>query len=346
MARDGAPVTSVAPAPLRGAPKAGSALLGYGIALACLVWVFHDVRWSALFSNLAVMNWWWVALAVALDVASYLSQGWRWSLLLRSRGRFSTLDAAEAIYSGLFVNEILPMRVGEVLRGYLAARRLRTTIPAVVSSMMVERFFDAVWLALAVGATILLVPLPHYMLQAEELLAGMVFVATALFVYLVLRGEAPASGNFEATGIAGRLRRLLVQLGGGIRDIGRSGQLYAAFAASSLVLVFQILAFWLVMWGYGLHLSFWHGAAVLLIVHLGTLVPGAPSNVGTYQFFTVLGLTQFGIDKTLAGGFSVVVFLILTIPLWVLGVIAFGRSGMTLQHLRMQAGMAARQQTS
>jgi uncharacterized membrane protein YbhN (UPF0104 family) len=119
----------------------------------------------------------------------------------------------------------------------------------------------------------------------------------------------------------------------GLHTIGRSNLLSASFGVSFLLLFFQVLAFWLVMWGYGLRLSFWHGAAVLLIVHLGTALPGAPSNIGTYQFFTVIGLTQFGVDKTTATGFSLVVFLILTIPLWVIGVFAFGRAGLSLRGL-------------
>ena len=90
------------------------------------------------------------------------------------------------------------------------------------------------------------------------------------------------------------------------------------------------------MQAYGLKLSFWHGAAVFLIVHIGTMIPGAPSNVGTYQFFTVVGLSLFGIEKTLATSFSVVVFLILTIPLWGIGLLAFSRLGMSLKKIRME----------
>jgi glycosyltransferase 2 family protein len=97
------------------------------------------------------------------------------------------------------------------------------------------------------------------------------------------------------------------------------------------------------MRGYGLDLSVWHGFAVVLIVHVGTMLPGAPSNLGTYQFFTVVGLTQFGVDKTLAGGFSMVVFLILTIPLWALGFVAFGRSGLIWHQIRTQMGIDAKQ---
>jgi hypothetical protein len=69
---------------------------------------------------------------------------------------------------------------------------------------------------------------------------------------------------------------------------------------------------------------------VFIIVHLGTLVPTAPANLGSYQFFTVLGLTLFGVEKAAAAGFSLVVFAVLTAPLWVIGLWALGSSGLTL----------------
>jgi hypothetical protein len=56
--------------------------------------------------------------------------------------------------------------------------------------------------------------------------------------------------------------------------------------------------------------------------------------VGTFQFFTVLGLTLFGADKTTAAGFSVAVFVILTVPLWAIGFWAVSRTGMTFREIR------------
>ena len=49
-----------------------------------------------------------------------------------------------------------------------------------------------------------------------------------------------------------------------------------ALRISLLLLLGQILSYWFVMLAYGLKLSFWHGAAVFLIVHIGTIIPGAP----------------------------------------------------------------------
>jgi len=319
----------------RAAPSWKTAL-GYLVAAACLVWVFHDVRFGELFHEIRMMNWWLVALAVAFDILSYVCQGWRWSLLLHPKGSLSVLQTTQAIYAGLFVNEILPMRVGEVLRIYLASGWLAVGFAAIVSSVLVERFFDGIWLALAAAATVLLIPLPRYLVDAEELLAAVVLSALALFIYLVLRKQpAPPSGESHR-GFRAALINITASLASGIRDIGRSRYLYGSLGVSGLLLVFQVLAFWLVMWGYGLRLSFWHGAVVVLILHLGTMIPSAPSNVGTYQFFTVVGLTQFGVEKTAATGFSVVVFVILTVPLWVIGIFAFGRAGLSLKQLRAE----------
>lgn len=300
----------------------------YAVAVACLVWVLHDVRLDALWTDMGQIRWRWVGLAVLFDILSYVCQGKRWALLLRHIGGVSLFKATQAVYAGLFVSEMLPLRAGEVVRAWLCARWMNTKMTVVIPTILAERFFDAIWLALAVGVTVFFVPLPKYLMDAEGALAGLVFVATGLFVFVVLRKRSPARGE------PGRLGRILNGISAGIAEVGGSQWLYTSFGLSALLLLLQILAFWLMMGAYLIPLSFWHGAAVLLIVRLGTSVPGAPANLGTYQFFTVVGLSLFGIDKTTATGFSVVAFLILTIPLWTLGSLAFAHSGLTLKDVQ------------
>ena len=319
---------------------------GYLIAIACLLWIFHDIQFRELTDSMTSINWWWIAGAVFLDTLSYVCQGMRWSLLLHPLGRVSAFRTTEAIYAGLFVNEILPMRLGEVLRIYLLSRRLQVRFAAVIPSILVERFFDTIWLALAFGITIFAVPLPKFMVDAEEVLGFAALATTVLFIFLVFRKRSDAAASPAGTRkLRGPLRwvsSLLDKMAGGIRDIGRSRFFYSSFGISLLLLLGQILSYWFVMLAYGLSFSFWHGAAIFLIVHIGTIIPGAPSNIGTYQFFTVVGLNLFGIDKTLATSFSIVVFLILTIPLWAIGMLVFGRLGLSLKRVQTEIASIAR----
>lgn len=321
----------------------GGQWLGYLLAAACLLWVFHDIRWRDLFANVRAMNWWLLIPAIAADIGSYLSQGARWSLLLRPLGRLSVLKATQAVYAGLFVNEVLPLRTGEILRGYLAMRWTSLPVAAIFSSMLIERFLDGVWIVLAIGGVMLTVPLPRYLVDAEEFLALAVFALAALLAFVLMRKRRAAPGAPRpAHGLRARLSHLVEHTGSALRLIGGARSIYPAAALSALLLALQAVSFWLVMEAYHLNLSLWHGTVVFLIVHFGTMVPGAPSNVGIYQFFTVVGLSLFHVDKTLATGFSVVVFLILTMPLWAIGLVAFARAGLSLRTIRAELATLAR----
>ncbi len=315
-------------------------ILGYLFAAACLVWVFHDIHVERLFSQIPNIQWSLIILAVFFDIFSYLSQGLRWRILMKPLGEISTIKTTQAIYAGLFTNEIIPLRAGELVRAYLVSRWMSKDILSIVPSMVIERFHDGIWLAFGIGLTALFVELPKNLLKAADILGIVVILAVILFIYLVFRKQRELAQNKSAViGKAGILKRaigFISKIAAGIKQIGLKSDFYFALIASAFVLIFQILAFWLVMRAYGLEVSLWAGAAVMMIVHLGTAIPNAPSNIGSYQFFCVVGLTIFGIDKTTATGFSIVVFIILTIPLWILGLWAISETGMKLKDIRLE----------
>jgi uncharacterized membrane protein YbhN (UPF0104 family) len=189
-----------------------------------------------------------------------------------------------------------------------------------------------------IGLTAFFVALPANLREAGDLLGIIVLAATGFFVYTIMRKRdtvgPPASREISTWNGSSFVTSSIWRLVSGVQRIGRSRYFYMALGLSLLVLVLQALAFWLVMWSYGLRSSFWVGFVVFMIVHLGTALPNAPANLGTYQFFCVVGLALFGVEKTPATGFSLVVFVILTIPLWVLGFIALRYSGSTLYAIR------------
>ena len=302
-------------------------LAGYLVAVVGLIWVFHDVELGPMLSAVSELRWTWVGLAVAIDILTYMTQGFRWRLLLKPIGELPWLDAVRAIYAGLFASEILPMRPGEVLRAYLLARREGLSAP---STFDTGSLVGTVALAIAIGVVAMLIPLPAGLLHAGDVLGVLILVAALLFLYEVLRlrddrGAVPVPSVALPSGRIERFRRHF-------REIGRRPETFVAFGVSPVLLLGQILAI-----AYApLHLAFWAAAATLIVIHLGTAIPNAPANVGTYQFFCVVALTLFGVDKTIATGFSVVVFVALTVPLWLLGSLALGQSGATLAGVRAQ----------
>lgn len=314
--------------------------LFYLLAIACLVWVFHDVHPRALRAAMAISNWWFVVLAVVVDILTYCLQGIRWKLLLSPVGRLSALRTTQAIYAGLFVNELVPLRFGELVRGFLVSRWFSCGITDVVPSIVVERFLDMLWLAVGVALAALCVPLPTDLIEAGDLLGAILLVITGIFLWIVLRrknelesgGAQPASSSGIASGLSSFITRLAL----GLRQIGTSRRLYFAALLSSAMLMCQALAFWFMMLACGIRRPLVVGAIVMLIVRLGTMIPNAPANVGSFQFFTVLALGLFAVNKTTAAGFSIVMFAALTAPLWILGLFAISRTGMRLSTIRAE----------
>jgi glycosyltransferase 2 family protein len=313
------------------------ASFGYIIAAVCLAWVFHDIQFDRLFSNVGRMKWGLVGLGLGFDVLSYVFQGVRWHFLLRPVGPISIVRTTQATYAGLFINEVFPMRIGEIARGYLVSRWMSAGFVRILPSMALERLFEGIWLAAGIGTTAILVPMPVRLVRSADILGGLVLALTAAFVILVFRAprrpEKGSPGRASNNPIA-RAKSILAGLGSGFREIGLTRFTWLAFGVTLLIFAGQAMAFWMILLGYGIQASFWVGAAVFLIIHFGTALPNAPANVGSYQFFCVLALTLFGVDKTAATGFSIVVFILLTLPLLGIGFVALGKSGTTLAGIR------------
>lgn len=293
-------------------------LVGAAVAAAALVWLFHDVPVHAAMTMARRLAWPAALLAVGADIAAYLCQGLRWRVLLGSVGAPSWLEATEAIYAGLFANEVLPLRPGEALRAWIMARRLRVSVRRIVPSIVVERLFDGLWLASGLALSAMLIPLPAALAETVDVFGASLFIAlaatSAFTTWLATQPDRRA-----------KLPAMLREPADDLAQIGSSRAAVEALTLSLGVLFFQALAFYLTARAVSLPLSLAASIVVLLVVHLGTLLPNAPANLGTFQVAVVLGLTLFHVDKPTAAGFSMVVFVLLTAPLWILGAVATWR---------------------
>lgn len=311
--------------------------LTYALAAVALVWVFYDVEWSALTEQIQQLSWGWVAVIVAFDVLSFYVQGIRWKMLLEPVGRLSYLKTTQAIYVGLFSSEILPLRAGEIVRGVLVSRWLKRKFHDILPSMAMERLFDGIWFSSAMIITAMLVDVPPQIHVATNVLLVVSAIGVAGFIWVVKKTHfAEVPPDHKPSSLIDKLKLALFEIRQGLKQIGLGGRFFSAFGVSGLLHVVQALAFLSVLKACGIELPWLGQIAVFLVVHLGIAIPNAPANVGTFQLFSVLGLTFFGIDKSSAAAFSVVAFAILTVPVLLIGFAATLYAGLSLASLRSE----------
>jgi len=311
--------------------------VGYTLSALSLVWVFHGFNLQQTLADLESLDWRYVTIAVIFDLSVYLSHGWRWNILLQPVARPSFWRSVQAIYIGLYANEVLPLRTGEVIRCYLLAHWNGLPISLSLASAAIERILDGIWLVIALLITTQLVPLPQYLVDGTRVLGLGLCCLMALLIFVAVhkqKAHAVVSESKWASGL-----RHVVE---GIHAMGNWRTMLATFGASLVYLALQIVPVWALMEGYGLDLSIWAAAAVYIILRLGTVIPNAPGNAGLYQFFCVVGLGLFHVPKSTAVSFSLMMFSVLTLPLLIGGFVAVALTGLKLKDIRSRAGASVR----
>jgi glycosyltransferase 2 family protein len=321
------------------------------VSVACLAWAVHGVSWTELWEEVRELDWRWVAVGAIADLLVYVIQGWRWSLLLLPVTPVSSWASVGAIYVGLFANEVLPLRAGEVIRCFLMARWSKIPISVTLASALIERIFDGG--LLIAGLFIALRYVRHFSLSHGQsraigmITTGSIFLAIILLIFAALLAVAmywreQALDALLDTPLSSWAHVFIEDL----HRIGHSRFLYFSLAVSVPYLLIQIVPVYAVMQAYGFDGVSWAQAgALMVLLRLGSVVPQAPGNVGLFQVLSTLGLTLFGVPGAMARRFTLILWAIVTVPLLVAGFVALVASGSKMGDLQReaQAEMRARQ---
>lgn len=309
-------------------------LLGYALSAGCLIWVLHSYNIRDLVPQLRQLDWKWLALGVGLDLAVYFCHAWRWLLLYRPVDRLPFWRTVQAIYIGLFANEVLPLRVGELIRCYLVAHWNDELLSVVFASAAIERLIDGFWMILSfIIAAQHLKGIPAWLTDTVNLLEGLIVAGLVLLAYVIIH-KSHAHAMVKESRWAATLRHVVE----GMHTMGNWRTLAQVMPVSFLYLLLQVFSFWALMKAFELDLSIWDATAVLAIVRLGTVVPNAPGNIGLINVACLVALHDvFGVERNDAATFSFVLWAALTLPLIAGGAIATALTGLNLGEIHHRA---------
>ena len=309
------------------------------MSIGCLVWVLRGYPLADLIPNIRSLDWRWVSIAVLTDLSVYLTHAWRWNTLLSPIVRLRLWRTVQAIYIGLFANEVLPLRVGELIRCYLLAHWNDLRLSLGFASAAVERLIDGVWMLIAFLITATLVKgIPEDLVILVQILGVLILAGSGVLLWIMVHKQQ-AHAVVSESRWSSTARHVLE----GLHLMGNLRTLSLTSAISLLYLVLQFFTVYALMRAYGLDLSFWAAAGVLTIVRLATVVPNAPGNVGLFQAACVMALHLFDVEKNDATTFSFILWGASTLPLLIGGAVATALTGSNIAELRNRAkrGLAA-----
>jgi glycosyltransferase 2 family protein len=321
-------------------------VVGLAISVGLLVLLLRGVDPAALGAALGAADLRFLPPAVGLYFGAVGIRSWRWRLLLPP-GAAPTGVLYRALLVGFTLNNLLPVRLGEVGRAYLLGRWRGVPYGVTAASLVVERVLDGLALAGLLLASLLVVPAPGYVLGIGLLVGGLFAVGGAA-VLLGATNHAALTGLVTAASgrLPGRLGVAGKSLGlgfvDGLRLIGGGGLLARLAGLSLLCWLCELSLYYVLMFAFPMPRSY--GLAVLAGAgaNFATLVPSSPGYVGTFDgALTRLLVDTTGTSQEVALAYAVVVHATLFVPVVVAGALVLWRARVSLGQVGRAVGSAA-----
>jgi phosphatidylinositol alpha-mannosyltransferase len=288
----------------------------------------------------------WVLVAFALMCISMLIRAEAWNAIVRAALPGTTVrrsDTARATMVGVLMSATLPARLGEPSRALILARRLgrvRDRFPVVLGTLVSQTLLNI--LALAVLGSIMFATVGIFRGGEDSLvvatIAPLVAIALLLGAPALLRRGKP-SRFVRVQQAAAIARSAMEQVRSGLA-VFRQPKLGAwATTAQLSAWAVQWLSCYVLLVALGLddRAGIGAAAAVLFAVNVTAALPATPSNLGVFQAACVVVLSAYGVGKTDALAYGIILQAVEIATALAMGMPALVREGMSWKDLRLRA---------
>ncbi len=268
----------------------------------------HEV-WAGLHGKAYV-----VLLPASLTfLACQIARSVRWGVILSPLKSISQRRLFPLTSVGFMAIIVAPMRVGELVRPYLASTKEGIPMVSGIATILVERVMDLTVLLLFLFFVLSQVSLPRWFLRGGILLLLVVLAEFVVIAVFLIRPRAVTGVLRPVTArLPGRLGQridgFVHNLSVGFAVISDLGRFLKVFALSFVVWGLSALAVYLLFVFCGFRFGITEALAVTTITALGISLPAAPGLIGNFQFACMVALSFRGVPKTDAFVYAMVYY--------------------------------------
>jgi glycosyltransferase 2 family protein len=310
-------------------------IVGFVISLVLLYFSLKDIRFQEIMATLLRANLWLIPVPLVFILIAVVLCSFRWFRLTGSGVHF--MDTFAALMIGLFVNNVLPARIGEVARAYVISKKRGLSFTYSFSTVLLDRFFDLTGLLL-----IAFIFFPDKSLPAA--VSRSIYILIAFLIFCIACLILFSREQF-ANRIAGKLTQIkrplfsqlaerVLMIQENLKRINSPFNLIFSVVLSFCTWFSMTIALYLVILMLGIKVDFRHIPFVCALLNLGLTIPSSPGYIGVYQFLLVYLLAIFGVPKYEGFTISIIYHAMWYIPYNILGFIFLFKEHLKIREIR------------
>jgi glycosyltransferase 2 family protein len=323
--------------PARIARSAVQVALGLLFSAACLYLALRGVQLGSLASTLGRARPLPLLAAVAVEILTFLAIAARWQRLFTPHPAPSPGRLFEILNVAQLANAVLPGKVGPLVRAYLAGQGTAGGVAFALTTIVGEKVVEGMSLLLIALAILPFIPSSLESAQLPWTVwlgAVLLLLALGIMVFLARRQQAVIS---RLERVLRRWPRLLdfVRSALSALDVWRRGRVVLALWIWSIAIwAITVLLNQLILWSLSIRVPAVAPVVVLVVSQVGLRLPSSPGSIGVLHYLSILALSLFGVDKSVALGFGIILHLVIYLPASLLGLLFLARSGYSLKRLQ------------
>jgi len=323
--------------------------IGIGISLFFLYILFREVRPDQLLAAISNIDYRYLLPALAFTMIGYYLRAVRWKYLLAPIKSTSMKNLFPSTIIGYMANNLLPARLGELVRAYVLGEKEGMDKSSVFATLVLDRLLDGFTVLILLVLTLLMLRLPEGMTGAQKGLeyGGYAAVGFYLLVILVLAvlkvwsTKAILFLEWALKPFPERFRNKAVVLAGsfvqGIRFSARPGEIMGLFVSSLLIWALAVWTVNLILLAFNIVLPVTAAMFILILIVFAVMVPASPGYVGTYHAACMYGLMAFNLPKEKALSVALIVHAMNFFPVTLLGLWYVIRDKISLRDVETQS---------
>ena len=310
--------------------------VGTAISGVFLILAVKDVPLEDVAQTLGRVNLAWVALGIAAVLLQSFLRASRWIWLYHPLHKgLRVWHMFEIVVISQMLNIVSPWRIGELARIFLASEIEKRSKTQTVATLGTEKIFDTFMLLLVLLIIPLFMTLPIWLERPRE---GLVIASVALSIgalgVIVFRAPLIKLSSRFSLPWTRRSLDTHAELMLGSFDVFKRVDIHLWLQALSIVMYFLGIAInYCALLAIDLPLPFVSAFLLFAVLQVGGLVPSSPGKVGVFQALCILGLSLFGVDKSIGLSYGILLYLIAYAPPVLLGVLFLWWTGVSLKRV-------------
>lgn len=314
-------------------------LIGILLSVVLLVVLLRKIDFHEIWFAIKGINYWWFLVWFAIYPIAFFIKAYRWRMLFGTLSHVPLQRFLNFFMFGLLANNIIPLRIGEVIRAYLLGKKLGISKSASIGTVVVERVFDV--FALLVWFAIFLVTASGTVVPVGFRNTGLIMLGACiagLVTMVVVARNKDACVQYIHRIAGNKLKTHITKIDAffdGLAMLKQSKHIMIISFLSMTIWFLEAVSYFIMGQAFGFTIGMMGYMFVLVAICLGLMLPSGPGYIGVYEATCVGTMVLLGVTKSDGLAYALVIHALQTVIVSSLGIYAIFKEGLSFRDISM-----------